>query len=186
MNAAISSRNRKLIIRLALFSTLMFGFGYALVPLYTVFCNLTGLNEVNLTAAPVNTQVDIGRVVDIEFDSNVHDLPWKFRPLQAHMSVHPGAVTQTEFEVVNTKGEAVTGQAIPSYGPREAGEYFRKISCFCFSKQTLAAGERRRMAVVFVVDPALPRDIGTITLSYTFFEVEGNKRAEGQAVPTGS
>lgn len=186
MSAAVPSRNRKLLIRLGLFSALMFAFGYALVPLYTVFCNLTGLNKVNLTAAPVNTQVDAGRVVDIEFDSNVHDMPWKFRPLQSHMSVHPGEVAQVEFEVVNTKDEAVTGQAIPSYGPREAGEYFKKISCFCFSKQTVAAGESRRMPVVFVVDPSLPRDIGTITLSYTFFEVEGNKRAEGQSVPTGS
>lgn len=186
MSAAISSSNRKLLIKLALFSTLMFGFGYALVPLYTVFCNLTGLNKVNLTAAPANTQVDAGRVVDIEFDSNVHDMPWQFRPLQSHISVHPGEVTQAEFEVVNTRGEPMTGQAIPSYGPREAGEFFKKLSCFCFSKQTLAAGERRRMPVVFVVDPSLPKDIGTITLSYTFFEVEGNKRAEGQAVPTGS
>ena len=186
MSSALPSKNRKLLIRLALFSTLMFGFGYALVPLYKVFCNLTGLNAVNLTAAPANTQVDAGRLVDVEFDSNVHDMPWKFRPLQSHISVHPGEVSQAEFEVVNTRNEPMTGQAIPSYGPREAGEYFKKISCFCFSKQTLAAGESRRMPVVFVVDPALPRDIGTVTLSYTFFEVEGNKRIEGQAVPTGS
>ena len=188
MNAARRPSNRKTMVKLAIFSTLMFGFGYALVPLYSVFCNLTGLNEVGLAlnAAPVNTQVEAGRLVDIEFDSNVHDMPWKFRPLQSHISVHPGEVSQAEFEVVNTRDEPMTGQAIPSYGPREASEYFRKISCFCFSKQTLAAGERRRMPVVFVVDPSLPKDIGTITLSYTFFEVEGNKRAEGQAVPTGS
>ena len=186
MSASVSSKNRTLLTRLALFSLLMFGFGYALVPLYKVFCNITGLNAVNLTAAPVNTQVDTGRLVDIEFDSNVHDLPWKFRPLQSHISVHPGEVAQAEFEVVNTRGEPMTGQAIPSYGPREAGEYFKKITCFCFNKQTLAAGESRHMPLVFVVDPALPRDIGTITLSYTFFEVEGNKRAEAKAVPTGS
>jgi len=186
MSVDFPSKNRKLLIKLALFSTLMFGFGYALVPLYTVFCNLTGLNEVNLTAAPVNTQVDASRTVDVEFDSNVHDMPWKFRPLQSHLAVHPGEVSQVEFEVVNTRNEAVTGQAIPSYGPREAAQYFRKISCFCFSKQTVAAGQTQRMPVVFVVDPSLPKDIGTITLSYTFFEVEGNKRAEGQAVPTGS
>ena len=186
MTTAISSRNRKLLIGLAVFSTLMFGFGYALVPLYKVFCNLTGLNAVNLTAVPVNTQVDAGRLVDIEFDSNVHDMPWQFRPLQSHISVHPGEVTQVEFEVVNTRNESITGQAIPSYGPRDAAEFFKKLSCFCFSKQTLAAGETRHMPVVFVVDPALPRDIGTITLSYTFFEVEGNKRTEALAVPTGS
>ena len=186
MSAALTSGNRRLLIKLALFSTLMFGFGYALVPFYQVFCNLTGLNSVNLTDAPVNTQVDAGRLVDIEFDSNVHDLPWQFRPLQAQISVHPGEFVQAEFEVVNTRNEPMTGQAIPSYGPPKAGEYFKKISCFCFTKQTLAANERRRMPVVFVVDPSLPRDIGTITLSYTFFEVEGNQRAEGQAVPRGS
>jgi cytochrome c oxidase assembly protein subunit 11 len=184
MSAATPSGNRKLIIRLALFSTLMFGVGYALVPLYTVFCNLSGLNLVNVTEAPANTQVDLTRVVNIEFDSNVHDLPWEFRPVQAHLSVHPGELVQIEYEVVNTKNQAITGQAIPSYGPREAGEFFKKLSCFCFSKQTLEAGERRRMPVVFVVERGLPKEIGTITLSYTFFEVEGNKRAEGRAVLT--
>ncbi len=188
MSATPRLGNRKMLVKLALFSTLMFGFGYALVPLYSVFCSVTGLNQVGLGlhAEPVNTQVDAGRLVDIEFDSNVHDMPWKFHPLQAHMLVHPGEVMQAEFEVVNTRGEPMTGQAIPSYGPSEASEYFRKISCFCFSKQTLAAGERRRMPVVFVVDPSLPKDIGTITLSYTFFEVEGNKRAAEQAVATGT
>jgi len=178
--------NRKTLIKLALFSTLMFGFGYALVPLYSVFCSVTGLNQVGLSlhATPLNTQVDASRVVTVEFDSNVHDMPWKFRPLQSHMIVHPGAVSQAMFEVVNTKNEAVTGQAIPSYGPREAAQYFHKISCFCFSKQTVAAGQTRRMPVVFVVDPSLPKDIKTITLSYTFFEVEGNERA-ASGTPTG-
>ncbi len=186
MSAAIAPSNRKLIIRLALFSALMFPVGYALVPLYTVFCNFSGLNQVNLTGVPANSQVDMAREVNIEFDSNVHDMPWKFRPIQSHVSVHPGEVIQVEFEVVNTRNEAVTGQAIPSYGPREAGEFFKKLSCFCFEKQTLAAGESRRMPVVFVVERNLPKEIGTITLSYTFFEVEGNKRAEAKAVQAGS
>lgn len=185
MTAALRPGNRKTLIKLVLFSTLMFGFGYALVPLYSVFCNLTGLNQtgLGLHATPVNTQVDTGRLVDIEFDTNVHDMPWKFRPLQAHISVHPGAVSQVEFEVVNNKNEAVTGQAIPSFGPSDAAQYFHKLSCFCFSKQTVAAGQTTRMPVVFVVDPSLPKDIGTITLSYTFFEVEGNKHSESGAVP---
>lgn len=181
MSATPRPSNFKTIVKLAVFSTLMFGFGYALVPLYSVFCSVTGLNQVGLNTKPVNTQVDAGRVVKIEFDSNVHDMPWKFRPLKSHMSVHPGEVSHAEFEVVNTKNEAVTGQAIPSYGPGEAAQYFRKISCFCFIKQTLAGGERRRMPVVFVVDPSLPKNIGTITLSYTFFEVEGNTPSETRA-----
>ncbi len=187
MSASVSNSSRGMVIKLALFSMLMFGFGYALIPFYTVFCNLTGLNQVNLTGVPENTQVDAGRLVSIEFDANVHGMSsWQFRPLQSHLSVHPGELVQAEFEVVNTKNEAVTGQAIPSYGPRDAGQFFKKLNCFCFEKQTLAAGERRRMPVVFVVDSALPKDIGTITLSYTFFEVEGNQRAEGQAALTGS
>ena len=178
MNAGLALNYRKLVIKLALFAVLMFGFGYALIPFYKVFCDLTGLNQINLTDAPKNTQVDAGRLVSIEFDTNVHDLAWQFRPLLSHVSVHPGEIAQVEFEVINTRNVAVTGQAIPSYGPRQAGEFFKKLSCFCFEKQTLAAGETRRMQVVFVVDANLPRDIATITLSYTFFEVEGNQRAE--------
>ena len=183
MSAPNRPGNRKTLIKLALFSILMFGFGYALVPFYSVFCRVTGLNRVGLDTAPINTQVDSSRLVDVEFDSNVHDMPWKFRPLQSRMRVHPGAVSQAMFEVVNTKNEAVTGQAIPSYGPREAAQYFHKISCFCFTKQTVAAGQTRKMPVVFVVDPSLPKDINTITLSYTFFGVEGNKRAESGTAP---
>lgn len=167
--------NHKTFAKLALFSTLMFGFGYALVPFYSVFCAVTGLNQIGLTDLPTNTQVDASRSVSVEFDSNVHDMPWQFRPLQAQVTVHPGEVTQVMYEVINTRDVPVTGQAIPSYGPKRVAEYFRKLECFCFAKQTLAAGERRQMPVVFVIDPALPQDIGTITLSYTFFEVEGNR-----------
>ena len=183
MASAPRPNNRKTLIKLALFSSLMFGFGYALVPLYSVFCSLTGLNQVGLDGAPVNTQVDATRLVNVEFDSNVHDLPWKFRPLQSSLAVHPGAVSQVIFEVVNSDNAAVTGQAIPSYGPPEAAQYFRKISCFCFSKQTVEAGQTRQMPVIFVVDPSLPTDINTITLSYTFFEVEGNTRTASGVAP---
>lgn len=173
--------NRKLVAKLVLFSMLMFGFGYALVPFYSVFCALTGQNQVGLTDLPANTQVDASRTVNIEFDANVHDMPWQFRPMQSQVAVHPGAVTQVVYEVVNTRNVPVTGQAIPSYGPQRVAEYFRKLECFCFNKQTLAAGERRQMPVIFVIDPALPRDVGTITLSYTFFEVEGNQAAASPA-----
>ncbi len=174
MNIALRPANRRTFAKLALFSALMFGVGYALVPLYSVFCAVTGLNQIGVDRQPVNLQLDTGRVVNIEFDANVHHLPWKFRPVQTHLGVHPGELMQTEFEIINTRNEAVTGQAIPSYSPPEAAQYFKKISCFCFSKQTLAAGQVQRMPLVFVVDPALPKEMGTITLSYTFFEVEGN------------
>ena len=166
--------NRRLLVRLGVIVFAMFGFGYALVPFYEKICEVTGLRNIDNADAVVNTQVDATRLVRIEFDTNLHNMPWKFRALAATTDIHPGAVTQVLFEVVNTSDQPVTGQAIPSYGPRNAAQYFRKLDCFCFTKQTLAAGETRRMPVVFVVDPALPKDLATITLSYTFFEVEGN------------
>ena len=110
----------------------------------------------------------------IEFDSNLRNLPWTFCALEPLVSVHPGEVRQVEFEVVNTTGRVITGQAIPSYGPQYAAQYFRKLDCFCFAKQTLQPGEVRRMPVVFVIDPKAPDELHTITLSYTFFEVEGS------------
>ena len=109
----------------------------------------------------------------IEFDSNVRKLAWTFRPLQPVLDVHPGELTQAMFEIVNTTDRPLTGQAIPSYGPSHAAQYFRKLDCFCFAKQTLLPGETRQMPVVFIVDPRTPADMATITLSYTFFEVEG-------------
>jgi len=121
----------------------------------------------------LNTQVDKTRVITVEFDANAHGLPWRFKPLVNHIEVHPGEVATVEYEVVNQRGEWVTGQAVPSYGPERAGEYFRKVECFCFTQQTLGPGETRRMPVVFVVDPKLPRDVTNIALSYTFFEVAG-------------
>jgi cytochrome c oxidase assembly protein subunit 11 len=173
---AIARDNRTLLMRLAVVAVAMFGFGYALVPFYEKICQVTGLRNIDGADAVVNTQVDTARSVRIEFDTNVRNMPWKFRALAQATNVHPGAVTQAMFEVENTTDHPVTGQAIPSYGPREAGQYFRKLDCFCFAKQTLAPHEKRDMPVVFVVDPKLPDDVPTITLSYTFFEVEGNGR----------
>ena len=165
--------NRVLLAKLGVVVLAMFGFGYALVPLYERICEVTGLRDIDRADTAVNTQVDMTRFVRIEFDTNLHDMPWKFRALETTTDIHPGAVTQVLFEVVNTSDHPVTGQAIPSYGPRNAAQYFRKLDCFCFAKQTLAAGEKRRMPVVFVIDPAVPKDLATITLSYTFFKVEG-------------
>jgi cytochrome c oxidase assembly protein subunit 11 len=173
---SIARNNRTLLMRLAVVAVAMFGFGYALVPFYEKICQVTGLRNIDGADAVVNTQVDTARTVRIEFDTNVRNMPWKFRALAQATNVHPGAVTQAMFEVENTTDHPVTGQAIPSYGPREAGQYFRKLDCFCFAKQTLAPHEKRDMPVVFVVDPKLPGDVPTITLSYTFFEVEGNGR----------
>lgn len=171
--AARERDNRRLFARLGIVVVLMFGFGYALVPFYEKICEVTGLRNLARADEVRNTQVDVTRTVRIEFDSNVRKLPWEFRPLTAVLGVHPGETQQVVYEIVNTTDRPLTGQAIPSYGPPHAAQYFRKLECFCFAKQTLAPGERRRMPVVFVVDPQLPGDVATITLSYTFFEVEG-------------
>jgi cytochrome c oxidase assembly protein subunit 11 len=169
----LKQENRRLSRRLGVVAVLMFGFAFALVPFYNQICVALGINNLDQPAVVTNTQVDTSRTVTIELDSNAHNMPWRFRPLVGHVKVHPGEITMVEYEIVNVREAPVTGQAVPSYGPQRAGEYFQKVECFCFTQQTLAAGETRRMPVVFVVDPKLPRDVETIALSYTFFEVAG-------------
>ena len=171
--------NRTLLKKLGVVVVVMFGFGFALVPFYDQICRATGLRNIAQADAPANTQVDASRSVRVEFDSNLRNMPWTFRPLEAVVSVHPGEVRQVVYEVVNTTDRAVTGQAIPSYSPQNAAQYFRKLDCFCFAKQTLQPGERREMPVVFVLDPAMPQDMPTVSLSYTFFVVEGNVSPQG-------
>jgi cytochrome c oxidase assembly protein subunit 11 len=167
-------RNRVLSRKLAVIAVGMFGFGFALVPFYNQICAALGINSIEQrNELPLNRQIDTSRSVTVELDSNAHNLPWRFRPLVNHVSVHPGELTTVEYEIVNVRDAAVTGQAVPSYGPQRAGEYFHKLECFCFQQQTLAPGEVRRMPVTFVVDPRLPKDLNTIALSYTFFEVPG-------------
>ncbi|MBS0554492.1 MAG: cytochrome c oxidase assembly protein [Proteobacteria bacterium] len=179
----LASENRRLLLRLALSAVVMFGFGFLLVPFYEKICEVTGINNVLRpeaeagARAAANTQVDTTRTILVQFDANLHDLPWRFQPVQRSISVHPGELAHVEYEVTNTRAEPITGQAVPSYGPQLAGQYFRKLECFCFAQQTLAPGERRIMPVVFVVDPALPSDVNTITLSYTFFELKGRNTA---------
>ncbi|OGA72048.1 MAG: cytochrome c oxidase assembly protein [Betaproteobacteria bacterium RIFCSPLOWO2_12_FULL_65_14] len=170
---SLRRENRRLFTRLAIVAVAMFGFGFALVPFYNQICAALGINSLEQAETVVNTQVDRSRTVVIELDANAHNLPWRFKPVVSHVSVHPGELTTVEYEIVNVREAAVTGQAVPSYGPQHAAEYFKKIECFCFTQQTLAAGETRRMPVTFVVDPKLPASIGSIALSYTFFEVAG-------------
>jgi len=173
MTAAQRADNRTLVVKLGVVVAAMFAFGFALVPFYEKICETAGLRNIGAPDLMQSTQVDVARTVRIEFDSNVRKLPWEFRPLETAIGVHPGEVRQVLFEVANTTDHVLTGQAIPSYGPQRAGQYFKKLDCFCFAQQTLQPGERRQMPVVFVIDPALPADVATITLSYTFFEVEG-------------
>ena len=166
--------NRRMFTRLSIIAVAMFGFGYALVPFYDKICIALGVNSLEARAEPAaNTQVDLTRTVSIEFDANSHGMPWRFQPVVRYMQVHPGQLVHLEYEVSNVRSAAVTGQAVVSYGPALTGRYVRKLECFCFTQQTLAAGETRRMPVSFVVDAGLPDDINTFTLSYTFFEVAG-------------
>lgn len=175
------SENTSLKYKLALVALAMFGFGYAIVPLYKVFCDLTGINVLALgdrfiesagSSKPLNTQVDYSRLVTVEFDANVRGL-WRFKPEKNSLRVHPGEIATIMYEFQNMQGRSITAQAIPSYAPEQAGPNFHKIECFCFKQHTLAPGEMKSWPVVFVVDSALPKDVQNITLSYTFFEVGG-------------
>jgi cytochrome c oxidase assembly protein subunit 11 len=166
--------NRGMMLRLLVVVAVMFSFGYALVPLYKKICDITGLNVLTTRdlygGSLKNSQVDTSRTVTVEFDSNARG-PFAFRPVKRSMEVHPGELTTIVYEVANGQPRDISAQAIPSYAPKQATEYFKKIECFCFKQQTLKAKEAREMPVVFVIDPKLPKDVKTITLSYTFFEV---------------
>lgn len=174
--------NRQMLVKLGLIAVLMFGFGFALVPMYRAICDFTGINVVTNkneygvraygAVKPTNTQIDESRVVTVEFDSNSRG-PFRFRPVKNYLEVHPGELAQITYEVVNEQNRTVIAQAIPSYAPKVATQHFTKLECFCFSQQTLKAHESRQMPVVFMIDPKLPKDVKTITLSYTFFEING-------------
>lgn len=169
---------RKNLGRLFAIPVLMFGFGYLMAPIYDIFCELTGLNGKtgSITVQRVGKmQVDETRRVKVEFMANLNrDTPLDFAPVEASLSVHPGKPYQTTYHARNLNAEAMTGQAVPSVSPSRAAAYFNKVECFCFGKQDFAANESRELPVRFVVHPDLPDDIETITLSYTFFEVEGD------------
>jgi len=170
--------NKRMLTRLSVFAVAMFGFGFALVPFYEKICQVTGINNLIKPAAAVeNTQVDKSRWVTLEFDANSHGLEWDFRPVQRSVRVHPGEMVQIEYDVRNNGDKAIVGQAIPSYGPKHAAPFVKKLECFCFTQQPLQAGEGKRMPVQFVIDSTLPADLSTITLSYTFFEVKGASTA---------
>jgi cytochrome c oxidase assembly protein subunit 11 len=175
--------NRTILRKLVVVAVLMFGFGWALVPLYRKICEVTGINVVTTRDADAeraarNTQVDTSRTVIVEFDANSQG-PWRFRPHVNHVEVHPGELVHVNYDLVNLEPRTMVGQAIPSYAPMQSAAHFQKLECFCFQQQTMAANETRRFPVVFFVDPDLPKDVKTITLSYTFFEVAGAVRNEG-------
>ena len=176
--------NRRLLGKLLVVSGVMFGFGYALVPMYRAICDALGINVLSLSdqrtaegswtgskVAP-NTQVDMARSITVEFDANARG-PWEFRPAQRSVSAHPGEMVTVVYEFRNPQNRTMVAQAIPSYAPAQAAAHFNKLECFCFKEWVLAPGESKQWPVVFVIDPKLPKDVTTITLSYTFFEVGG-------------
>lgn len=179
--------NRRVVTRLAVVVLGMFGFGFALVPLYDVFCQVTGLNgktgRIELEQA-LSDNVDTGRMVTVEFLATVNsELPWEFRPVVKKVRVHPGEVTEVSYHARNLNDHSVTGQAVPSLAPGLAAKYFNKTECFCFTRQTLGPREARDMPLRFVVDPDLPVDIRTVSLSYTFYQAadgeDGTNRQAG-------
>ena len=169
--------NQQMLVKLLVVAAVMFGFGFAMVPFYRAMCEALGLNSVLKSDAVAGSpagQVDATRFLTVEFDTNLrNDLPWTFTPVEKSVRIHPGELTLVTFEIRNNSNRPVTGQAIPSYGPQLAARHFKKLECFCFTQQTLAPGEVKRMPVTFIIDADLPRDVNTVTLSYTFFEVEG-------------
>jgi cytochrome c oxidase assembly protein subunit 11 len=188
--ASLRADNRAMGKKLIVVVLAMFAFGYALVPVYRTICDALGVNVLSLgerdapgvsSAAPANGQVDATRTITIEFDANVRG-PWDFKPEVASMQVHPGELATVVYEFRNRQARTMTAQAIPSYAPQQAMAHFNKVECFCFQQHTLGPGESRRWPVVFVVDAKLPKDVHTITLSYTFFEVGGKTPAEPQTM----
>jgi cytochrome c oxidase assembly protein subunit 11 len=166
--------------KLTILAVAMFGFGYALVPLYDVFCEITGLNGKTGTIASTEAahlEVDQERLVTVEFDTNVNsELPWSFYVPAHKMKVHPGALTDVVFIIENNSDQSVVAQAVPSVAPAQASLFFNKTECFCFTQQMLAPRERKEIMVRFVVDPDLPEKISTLTLSYTYFMAPGSDK----------
>ncbi|MGD9549449.1 MAG: cytochrome c oxidase assembly protein [Burkholderiaceae bacterium] len=195
---SIRSDNAKMVGKLAVVAAGMFAFGYALIPLYKHICEVTGINILSLaeldvpggttkgSKLPANTQVDTSRTITVEFDANARG-PWAFKPAVHSMQVHPGELATVMYEFQNTQNRRMSAQAIPSYAPRQAAAHFNKLECFCFNQYTLEPGEKKQWPVAFVIDPRLSKDVTTITLSYTFFEVGGKTpQAPQQAAAPGA
>lgn len=189
------AENAKMVGKLAIVAFGMFAFGYLLIPLYKRICEATGINILSLTERQVpgngaagkdvklNTQVDTSRTITVEFDANVRG-PWSFKPAVHQLKVHPGELTTVMYEFRNEQNYRMAAQAIPSYAPKQAAPHFNKLECFCFNEYTLEPGEKKEWPVAFVIDPKLSKDVTTITLSYTFFEVGGKTPSAPAGTPT--
>ena len=182
------SNHRPLLLRLTLLTVLMFGFGFLLVPLYDVFCQITGLNGKVLNTGPVTeVGVDTERRIRVQFIAvNNEAMPWQFAPVERELTVYPGEMKHTAYRVTNPSVRFMVGQAVPSVAPSEAAEYLHKVNCFCFENQPLQAGETKDMPLLFTVDAALPEHISTITLSYTLFDITPQAQPAATRLPKDS
>lgn len=183
----LSKATRRTSLKLWLVAAGMFGFGFALVPLYDVLCAALGISQENITERAdyrtVKAGVDESRTIKVQFvATNDGTMPWDFRPDDFEIKVHPGAVNATTFYARNSTPRVMTAQAIPSISPPEAAQYFNKTECFCFNQQELQSGQALDMPLQFIVDQELPREIHTITLSYTLFDVTGRDNPSVVAV----
>lgn len=180
----VARANKRLAAKLFLLTVAMFGFGYALVPLYRVFCELTGLNGTTGRAdiqAVQASQVDTSRWVTVEFTGQaMGSLPWEFRPLQAKIRVRPGGTAMVKYYARNMSDRTIVGRAVPSVAPNRAAPHFKKVECFCFSEQELKGGESQEMPVTFLVERDLPKDVSTLTLSYAFYYLNKPKTAKSE------
>ena len=172
----LQGTNRKLIRNLLLTVVGMFGFGFALVPLYDVICEVTGLNgrtsEVNIVDVPEGMEADEERTVRVSFVTRgSQGIPWDFEPEVRRVEVHPGEIRKVNFRARNTTGEPMVGQMIPSLAPGQAASSFMKTQCFCFDQQPLGAGAEESMPMVFYLDPSIPDHVEEVTLSYTLFDI---------------
>jgi cytochrome c oxidase assembly protein subunit 11 len=171
--------NKKIRIKLFIMTLVMFGFGFLLIPFYKKICEITGINILSVgeqkNNITKNTQVDKTRKISVILDSNVHG-GFKFEPNIRHIDIYPGELYTVSYKVTNTNAKSLAAQAVPSYSPLQAAKYFNKLECFCFKQQQFKPNEVRDMPVVFVINADLPKNIQTITLSYTFFEIDGLKK----------
>ena len=177
MSDSLRQANRNVTRKLLLLTFGMFGFGFAMVPIYDVFCDITGLNGKTgrvSEAQSASLGVDTERLITVEFVSTINGAagPWEFRPAQVSMRVNPGTLYKAHYLASNLSDTARVGRAVPSVAPAVAARYFQKTQCFCFDKQDFAAHETREMPLTFVIDPQIPPGVDTVTLSYTFFNAE--------------
>ena len=170
----LQRKSQRSVVVLLLGALAMFGFAFALVPLYDVFCDITGLNgKTSNQQAKASQQIDFSRLVTVEFVAYTDpDLSWEFRPQIERLTVHPGETYTIDYLAKNNSLWPQTGQAVPSVTPGLAAQYLNKIECFCFNRQPLDAGENANLPLVFYVDPAIPKDMSTLTLAYTLFKAK--------------